>query len=98
MTEQEYAKKIRGILKLEGKMIGDAERKAGLPTGYLSRVIKGNGRLTFNAADVLAKAAGYPMAAILTHDIIGDYEKKQIRSELAALKKREAELERRLEE
>ena len=98
MTEQEYAKRIRDILKFEGKMIGDAERKAGLHTGYLSRVIKGNGRLTFDAADVLAKAAGYPMAAILTHDIIGEYEKKQIRNELSALKKREEELRRRLEE
>lgn len=98
MTEQEYAKKIREILKFEGIKIGDAEKIAGLHVGYLSRIANGKGRLGLNTAEALAKIVRYPLAAILTEDIIGNYEKKQIRSELAELKKREEELRRRLEE
>ena len=98
MTEQEYAKKIREILKFDGIKIGDAQKIAGLHVGYLSRIANGNGRLGLNTAEALAKVTGYSMTEILTKDIVGDYEKKQIRSELAELKKREAELQRRLEE
>jgi len=98
MTEQEYAKKIRKLLKFEGIKISDAERIVGLHVGHLSRIIKGNGRLGLNTADALAKVTGYSMADILTKDIVGDYEKAQIRSELEELQRRETELMRRLEE
>ena len=98
MTGIEYATKIRQILKFKGIKIGEAEKRAGLATGYLSRTIKGNCSITFDTATKLAEVAGFTIVDVITKDIVGDYERAKIQKELNWLREREAELQRRLEE
>lgn len=79
MTEVEYAKRIVGIAKLQGQQIGEVERAAGMHTGYLSRVISGKGRISFNTAQRLADEIGYSLPAVITRDIVKEAKEAEIR-------------------
>lgn len=98
MTSQEYAKRIKAIVELKHTPLGEIERKCGVTAGYLSRIIKNNGKMPFELAQMLAEQTGYSFVDVLTRDIPKEVEMWKVKRELAELEERAKGLKKMLEE
>lgn len=98
MTSAEYAKRIKGVVGLKHTPLGVIERECGVATGYLSRIIKNNGKMSFDLAQKLAEQTGYTFIDILTRDIPHEEQMFKVRQELRQLEERAKGLKKLLEE
>lgn len=88
ITSVEFVTRVRAILKLNGKSLGEAEKECGVAPGYMSRVIARKGDMSFEVAQKLAETTGYSFIDIFTRDIAKEAEIIKYRKELAELEER----------
>lgn len=89
LTEvQRFCMNVQAICKDRKIPISSVEEKIGVSAGYLSRIRKGNKKLTIDKAISIAHELGCDLMQLLTLDWWKQYRIKELEAELSLLERR----------